>query len=571
VKRTAVSTRTLASLFALLLMLLVAGCGAITTPSSSEGTPAAGEGATKTDPGASTTEGEQAAAEPTKATETEGSETTTGGTAPTPLVMTNEGNTAPAGEAGAKPAVSEGRIALMGPYGQDLQVFVLNADGTGLTKVTEHANGSAFPTLSPDGKRVAYVASIDGNPEIYLQEVGNSQMQRLTNNPGLDNQPVFSPDGSKIAFISDRDGDLDVWVMNADGSDAKLIVGRKGDDILGGWSPDSKSLVFVKQTQAAQNIWKVDAEGGEPVELTEAKGIDAAPSFSPDGQRIAFYSNREGGKLNIFTMAPDGSDVQQLTSNGQDNLLPIYSPDGKWIAYGTAQGQAISLNVISAKGGMPVVLNENVQGLPTSWTVASEPLPETGFTQGPSNSGVEVNASVLEGAPTKGKADAPITMIEFSDFQCPFCKRYYDQTESQIEKYIEEGQIRLIWVDLPLVSIHPQAPAAHRAAYCAREQTGDEGFWAMHDALFTSQEQWSGQPQPERIFQDLATKAGLDGEKLAGCLAENKYSDVIDRGVAEATRLQITGTPTFFINGSRLVGAQPFDEFQKLISQYMTQ
>lgn len=466
-----------------------------------------------------------------------------------------------------KPAATDGRIAFMGPYGQNLQVFVINADGSGLTLVTdEDTTGSAFPSLSPDGTRVAFVSSRDGNAEIYVKDLTANTVVRITDAPGMDNQPFFSPDGSHIAFISDRAGSIDIWVTDVDGENEKALTTREGDEILGSWSPDGKSLLVVTQTPSAQNIWRLDVASGELTQLTEREGIDAAPSYSPDGTRIAFYSNRGGNTLDIFTMAPDGSDVVQLTNGPEDNLFPVYSPDGAWIVYSAARGQTLTPVAIPATGGAPVLLNPDIEGLATSWKAAPEPLADTGFTQGPQQRNVKVSDGVLASAPSKGDPNAPVTIIEFSDYQCPFCKRFVDETLPELEPYIENGQVRFVWVDFPL-EIHPQAPAAARAARCAAEQDGQEAYWKMHDAIFASQSQWGGQEQPFSIFGELGTEVGLDGDRLVACLESGRYRQEVDAGLQEGLRLQISGTPTFFINGTRLVGAQPFEVFKSLIEE----
>lgn len=532
---------------AVVLSLLLAACGATPTPQVIVVT-ATPEPATPTSAAAATS------AEAVQPTAASGAEIDVN--APPPAT--------PAADL-PKPAPTDGRIAFMGPYGQNLQIFLMNPDGSGLTLVTgDDPTGSAFPSLSPDGTKVAFVSSRDGNPEIYVEDLKAETVTRITDAPGLDNQPLFSPDGSQIAFISDRAGSIDIWLADADGENQKALTTREEDELLGSWSPDGRSLLIVTQTPSAQNIWSLDVASGELTQLTEREGIDAAPAYSPDGSRIAFYSNRGGERLNIFTMAPDGSDVVQLTNGPEDNLFPVYGPNGKWIVYGASQGQKLTLAAIPANGGAPVVLNAKVEGLPTSWKTAAEPLAETGFTQGPQQRDVKVSDEVLATAPSKGDPNAPVTIIEFSDYQCPFCKRFADTTLPQLEPYIEKGQVRFVWVDFPLGN-HPQAPAASRAARCATEQGGDEAYWKMHDVLFASQSEWAGQEQPFPIFGRLGTEAGLDGDTLVACLESGRYRAEVDAGFEEGQRLQVSGTPTFFINGTRLVGAQPFEAFEPLI------
>ena len=188
----------------------------------------------------------------------------------------------------------------------------------------------------------------------------------LTAHPSRDYQPTFSPNGTQIAFISDRDGDPDIWLMNVDGLEIRQVLDRPDDQHLGGWHPDGQSLLFVDHNHEQNTfaIWKMNLTDGSLAQLTQEGSINDAPVFSPDGQRIAFYSDRAGG-LNLFTMAADGSDIQQLTNGEQQLIMPTYSPDGKWIIYGSPQWQGILK--IPSTGGHAAILAPDIQGVPAGW------------------------------------------------------------------------------------------------------------------------------------------------------------------------------------------------------------
>ncbi len=117
-----------------------------------------------------------------------------------------------------------------------------------------------------------------------------------------------------------------------------------------------------------------------------------------------------------------------------------------------------------------------------------------------------------EGYPYRGNPDAPITMYEYSDYQCPFCERYFIQTEPAVdESYVRSGKLRVVFRDFPLVQLHPNAPAAANAALCVADQ-GAAKFWTMHDLLFQTQNEWASLPDPKANFVKLAEKAGADCE-----------------------------------------------------------
>lgn len=169
---------------------------------------------------------------------------------------------------------------------------------------------------------------------------------------------------------------------------------------------------------------------------------------------------------------------------------------------------------------------------------------------------------VLAGAAaSRGDESAPVTMVEFTDYQCPFCARYFSETDSQIqEQYVQTGKVKYIVRDLPL-ALHPNAKPAALAARCAGDQ---ELYWEMHDVLFEQQATWSV-GTPDDALKGYAGDLGMSQATFNSCYDGGKYSDEIDADLALANRVGATGTPTFFINGQKLVGAQPFSAFQAVI------
>lgn len=167
-------------------------------------------------------------------------------------------------------------------------------------------------------------------------------------------------------------------------------------------------------------------------------------------------------------------------------------------------------------------------------------------------------------AAIKGQPDAPITIVEYSDYQCPFCERHFTQTWPQLQKYIDDGTVKYVFKDFPLTSIHPQAPKAAEAARCAGEQ---EKYWEMHDKLFGSQQEWSGQATATDIFKKYAGELGLDQASFDTCLDSGKMKAVIDANEQEGINFGVRGTPGFFVNRTPLPGAYPIQAFQALIQQ----
>lgn len=165
----------------------------------------------------------------------------------------------------------------------------------------------------------------------------------------------------------------------------------------------------------------------------------------------------------------------------------------------------------------------------------------------------------IDGAYAVGDPNAPITIIEYTDFQCPYCSRHFEQTYPQVkENYIDTGVVYYVFKDFPLTQIHPQAVLAASAARCAGEQ---DAYPEMHDVLFTTQSEWSGRSDADTLFNQYAAEMGLDEAQFATCLADGTYEDNIYADLNEGASFGIDGTPAFFLNGYFLSGAQPYSTF----------
>ncbi len=167
-----------------------------------------------------------------------------------------------------------------------------------------------------------------------------------------------------------------------------------------------------------------------------------------------------------------------------------------------------------------------------------------------------------------GDPDAPVTMVEFSDYQCPFCLRYFQETLPDLKKnYVDTGKVRYVFKDFPIAQIHPQAAKAAEAARCAGEQ---EGYWEMHDRLFQGQQaEWQNNPDAVNVFKSYAKELDLDTAAFDACLDSGKYADAVAANLDEGIRAGVTGTPAFFINGEPVSGAQPYAVFEQIINSQL--
>ncbi len=169
----------------------------------------------------------------------------------------------------------------------------------------------------------------------------------------------------------------------------------------------------------------------------------------------------------------------------------------------------------------------------------------------------------LDDDPVLGSHDAPVTMIEYSEYLCPYCRRFVLETMPLIEEeYIDSGQVKLVFRDFP---VHGE-PAVILAmvAECAADQGN---FWDMHVLLFEKVEEWSESDDPLNVFQGYAEEIDIDPQELVNCLEQGKPYQRILEDYNVGTEDGVKGTPSFLVNGNLVVGAQPFEEFQRIIEE----
>jgi len=202
---------------------------------------------------------------------------------------------------------------------------------------------------------------------------------------------------------------------------------------------------------------------------------------------------------------------------------------------------------------------DNNQAVPQTPNVPKQPAP---------GAKVDVDSGHL---PILGDKNAKVTIVEFSDFQCPFCRRFWKETLPQIEKdYIDTGKVQFAYRHFPLTAIHPAAVPAAQASECANEQGR---FWQMHDKIFDEQEKLSAGGTAQFEASDLkkwASDLGLNTTQFNQCLDSGKFTKNVTDDEQEAQKLGINGTPTIFVNGLSLVGAQPYDSFKSLIDKELS-
>ena len=178
-----------------------------------------------------------------------------------------------------------------------------------------------------------------------------------------------------------------------------------------------------------------------------------------------------------------------------------------------------------------------------------------------------VEGDFTDDDPVLGDKNAPITLIEWSDYECPFCKRHFMQTLPLLkEKYIDTGKLKLVFRDFPLSFHDPLATQQAMAAECVREQSNDETYFAYHDLIFQTTKS-NGQGMKKEQLYDLAEDVGVDKAEFADCLDSGKYKNEVLKDISDGQSVGINGTPGFILNGRLISGAVPFAEFEAIIEK----
>ena len=227
------------------------------------------------------------------------------------------------------------KIAFISVRDGNMEIYVMDPDGSNQVNITNNPDNDSFPTWSPDGARIAFQSNRDGDSEIYVMDADGSNQTRLTNNSDLDVQPNWSPDGSKIAFASRKGaGLMEIYVMNADGSNLTRLTTNDAVDESPSWSPDGSKIASIstRDTGHGEEIYVMDPDGSNLTRLTTNDAGDGSPAWSPDGSKIAFASTRDRNP-EIYVMDADGSNQTNLTNSDAHDWRPTWSPDGTKIAF----------------------------------------------------------------------------------------------------------------------------------------------------------------------------------------------------------------------------------------------
>lgn len=216
------------------------------------------------------------------------------------------------------------------------------------------------------------------------------------------------------------------------------------------------------------------------------------------------------------------------------------------------------------------VIANGMNGLAVQNSLPAGTTPPTAQNTPPPPAAQSDPASV-DDDPMLGSDSATVTLIEFTDYQCPFCSRHYEQTYGQIKAdYIDTGKVKYVVRDYPL-SFHPNAQKAAEASECANDQGK---FWEMHDTLFESQPEWSNSADAQTTFTQYASDLGLDADEFGTCLSSGAKAQEVAADLSAGSQSGISGTPGFWVvgpdgTGQMIEGAYPYETFKAAFDSYL--
>jgi protein-disulfide isomerase len=322
---------------------------------------------------------------------------------------------------------------------------------------------------------------------------------------------------------------------------SKMDEEKKGDVI----EIDFSFLRKIRDVKIAKNPWVLTTIALVVVlgfMLFFNGGFSGGVGADKAGENLVGFINSQGTNVGLVSSEKNGG-LYEVIIDAEGQQVPIFvTLDGK---FAFLASDAIPISESAGSG------TDNSG---------------SGVDSGGSGSG-SVGSVDIGRSPVKGSETAKVTIIEFSDYECPFCGRFFDQTLGLIEEnYIDTGKVKLVYKDFPLNSIHPQAQIAAEAVRCVGDVKGDEGYFKMHDLIFKNQASLS-----ESNLKKWASQLGVN---INSCLESGKHTEDVLADLSYGQQLGVSGTPGFFIGNEEqgytmLSGALPYSSFEQVIEGYL--
>lgn len=254
--------------------------------------------------------------------------------------------------------VFDTKIAFVWKRGKSSEIYTVNFDGSGLTRLTRFESITLSPQWSPDGKTVSFTSYRNGNPDLYIMDVARGAVKRISSFKGLNLSAPWSPDGEKILLTLSKDGNEEVYVLEHGSGKITRLTNNSAIDVSPAWSPDGKRIAFVSNRSGSPQIYLMDADGNNVSRLTYKGNYNTSPAWSPKGDRIA-YEGMVNGNFQIFSIDKNSANLLQVTFDGGGNESPTWSPDGRYIAFSSNKnGKSGRICVVNSDGSNMRVLHD---------------------------------------------------------------------------------------------------------------------------------------------------------------------------------------------------------------------
>jgi len=245
---------------------------------------------------------------------------------------------------------TDGPIGMERRGGGGARIAMVNADGTrDRNAVIAVGPEDRDPSWAPDGRRLAFTSTRDGNEEVYVLDTDSGAQTRLTFGAARDHDPAWSPDGSRLAFASDRDGNSELYLMPSGGGFQSRLTFNTAVDRQPAWSSTGR-IAFASDRGGDMDLYAMDDDGGGVLRLTHTRGLDVDPSWAPAGDRLAYAHARDGVSFDLLAIGADGRSPRALSATPAVEHFPAWSPDGTRIAFVVGDQSSPHIRVIPADG-----------------------------------------------------------------------------------------------------------------------------------------------------------------------------------------------------------------------------
>lgn len=255
-------------------------------------------------------------------------------------------------------AWADEKIIFSSERDDNIDIFVINPDGTWEIQLTHNSSSNRYPAWSPDGEKIAFMSTRDGDKEIYIMNSDGTEQKRLTNNQGVNFEPTWAPYGTDIAFTSNPNNNCcRIFIINLTATAERTLTEYLEFSEHPTWSPDGTKIAFTgrlepNEAEYVNGIFVINSDGtGKPRLLSShSEGYYSEPDWSPDGTKIVFTGKLQGESYDIYVMNDDGTNVKKLTDNPKVDRSPSWSPDGTQIVFNSQRDSKEQLYIMNADG-----------------------------------------------------------------------------------------------------------------------------------------------------------------------------------------------------------------------------